>query len=88
MFILQGGPMGGQALALPEDDTLLRHQVDVGRDGSAGLERGLDPALEVPRHARGVLQQDLEDVVADEVQVFFRVEAEHLDDGRGVEFDG
>lgn len=34
-----------------------------------------------------MLHEDLEDVVIGEIEIFFRVEAEHIDYGWGEEFD-
>lgn len=79
--------MRHQPLTPAINHTFLRHEVDLGGDGPAGLQRSFDPGFEVSGHGGGVLDEDLEDVVVGQIQVFFRVEAERVDYGGGEEFN-
>lgn len=48
----------------------------------------LDLALVVPRERRGMLAQEFEDVVADEILAGSVGDPKHIDDAEGVELDG
>lgn len=79
--------MGRKPLTPPINNTTLGDQIQISRDGAPGLQGQLDAALEVAGHAGSVLGQNPKHVVADEVDVFFRIEAEHVKDAGGEEAD-
>ena len=80
--------MGRELLAPLGDDGAARGEVDVGGDGAALQQHGLDAGLEVLGHHGAVLREDLEDVVAEEAGVGLGVDEEHVDDAGGEELDG
>lgn len=82
ILVLQRGPVSSKTFTPSVDDRSLGHQIQIRRDCSARFQGGLDPALEVSRRTGSVLVEDLEDAVADKIEILLWVQTEHVDDAR------
>lgn len=88
MLILQRRPVGRKLLASLHNHAAPRRQAHIRAHGPSSLHRALDAGFEVFGQARGVMVEDLEDVVIDEGVVGFGVDEKHVDDAGGEEGDG
>ena len=80
--------MRRELLTAPTDQAPPSRQAQIRAHGLPRFEGALDAGFVVRGHVEGVLGEDAEDVVADEVEVEGRVDEEHFDDARAEEFDG